>query len=293
MNINSLNPVSPVFKGRTLPEFVNCHYINIEHSREHPIFLHMHENRLELYMVLEGEARYFIDDKFYLLQKGDIAVINQGVSHGESPLSNEANSSISIGISNLFIDGMPENCLADGTSDPIIHTRLLSDSISGIFKTIYVFSADMEHLDRTVNSLTTSLVLMVHQGLKSNSRRMIRDDQVSEYTLAKSIQHYLDENYRNDMKLDDIFENLHLSVSYASHIFKKYFNVSPKKYILEHRLGEAQQMLQSSNLSIVEISEKIGFGSPNHFITIFRKYTGCTPRQYQISFQEMKLKDRF
>ncbi len=78
MSINSLNPVSPVFKGRTLPRFVNSHYINMDHRRAYSVFLHNHVHHLELYMVLEGQARYFIDDKYYTLQRGDIAIINQG-----------------------------------------------------------------------------------------------------------------------------------------------------------------------------------------------------------------------
>lgn len=293
MSINSLNPVSPVFKGRTLPRFVNSHYINIDHSRAYSVFLHKHVHHLELYMVLEGQARYFIDDKYYTLQKGDIAIINQRVTHGESPMSSMGNSSISVGVSNLFMDGMQENCLTDNTVDPVVHTQLLSDSVSGIFKTINVFSADMGHLSRAVNSLTTSLVLIVREGLQSNSQRTIQADHISEYRLAKEIQSYLDENYRNGMDLDDIFDKLHLSVSYAAAIFKKYFNVSPKKYILEHRLGEAQQMLQSTDLSVADIAERTGFNSSNHFITIFRKYIGCTPKQYHINFREMTMDDRF
>jgi len=115
MSINFLNPVSPVFKGRTLPRFVNSHYINMDHRRAYSVFLHNHVHHLELYMVLEGQARYFIDDKYYTLQRGDIAIINQGVIHGESPMSGTGNSSISVGVSNLFIDDMQENCMTDHT----------------------------------------------------------------------------------------------------------------------------------------------------------------------------------
>lgn len=190
MSINSLNPVSPVFKGRTLPRFVNSHYINIDHSRAYSVFLHKHVHHLELYMVLEGQARYFQDDQCFFSRHG------ASEPGGEQP----------------------------------------------------------DHVSCTI----------VREGLQSNSQRTIQADHISEYRLAKEIQSYLDENYRNGMNLDDIFDKLHLSVSYAAAIFKKYFNVSPKKYILEHRLGEAQQMLQSTDLSVADIAERTGFNSPNH-----------------------------
>jgi YesN/AraC family two-component response regulator len=56
-----------------------------------------------------------------------------------------------------------------------------------------------------------------------------------------------------------------------------------KEYITKLRLEKAKSLIENTNLTIAEISEKTGFASQSYFSTAFKNYTGMTPSQYKKS----------
>jgi two-component system response regulator YesN len=52
-------------------------------------------------------------------------------------------------------------------------------------------------------------------------------------------------------------------------------------YIAKKRIEKAQQYLMDTSLRIYEISDKIGYSSPEYFCRVFKKITGMSPRQYR------------
>lgn len=85
-----------------------------------------------------------------------------------------------------------------------------------------------------------------------------------------------------------IFKNLtveeraflsNLSVSSFKRKFKEVFQDSPAHWLREQRLKRAKVLLNSTDKNIAEISYKVGFESPSHFIHIFKKKYGTTPKK--------------
>ena len=64
-------------------------------------------------------------------------------------------------------------------------------------------------------------------------------------------------------------------------LFKKTYNIYFKDYLLQVRIEEAKKLLKRSDLRIYEVAEKVGFGSPDYFVTQFEKKVGSTPSQYR------------
>lgn len=64
-------------------------------------------------------------------------------------------------------------------------------------------------------------------------------------------------------------------------LFKKYFNMSPKEYIIKVKLENAQFLLANSSDTVAAISENLSFNSPSHFIDCFKKHFGVTPTEYR------------
>ncbi len=83
------------------------------------------------------------------------------------------------------------------------------------------------------------------------------------------------------ISLDVICEKMHLSKYYFSHLFKRYYGVSPMNYILRLKLSQSQQFLQYSDLKISTIAKECGFSSPSHFSVAFRREYGVTPENYR------------
>ena len=61
-----------------------------------------------------------------------------------------------------------------------------------------------------------------------------------------------------------------------------------KEYITRIRLEKAKHLLETTSLSIAEISDMTGFSSQGYFSTAFKAYTGMTPREYKKNSEQPK-----
>ena len=95
------------------------------------------------------------------------------------------------------------------------------------------------------------------------------------------ILQYCSENYRNDINIDSVARELHISRSYISHIFSEKLKINFRDYINSLRVSCAQNILKKSEDSITEIAGRAGFDSVRTFNRAFLKYTGTTPSEYR------------
>ena len=74
---------------------------------------------------------------------------------------------------------------------------------------------------------------------------------------------------------------VHLSVNYLRNIFKEGTGTSLSVYITQRKLELICSLLVESDMSLNEISDKLGFSTKNYFFTFFKKHTGMTPGDYR------------
>lgn len=99
--------------------------------------------------------------------------------------------------------------------------------------------------------------------------------------LLLSITDYIENNLSSTITIEDLSNQAHTSPSNLYHIFKKQFGVSPISYLNNLRLSLSAEYLLSSDLSISEISEKVGFSDPFYFSKAFKKAYSLSPREYR------------
>ncbi len=92
---------------------------------------------------------------------------------------------------------------------------------------------------------------------------------------------YIHENLHNDISESKLATMCGYCNNHFRSIFKKYFNLNPKDYILKVKLEKAAFLLIHSNESVSNISEELNFYSPSHFISCFKKRFGFTPVEYR------------
>ncbi|MBE6661893.1 MAG: helix-turn-helix domain-containing protein [Ruminococcaceae bacterium] len=102
---------------------------------------------------------------------------------------------------------------------------------------------------------------------KSDSMRLILD--------------YCAKNYSENLSLASLGESLHLSKYYISHLFSDQFHMSFSDYINTLRLAEACRYLESTDRSVTEISELVGFGTPRTFNRVFQKHYNLSPTEFR------------
>lgn len=96
-----------------------------------------------------------------------------------------------------------------------------------------------------------------------------------------TILDFIKNNYNKHITIQSISAECNINANYLSQLFKKEMGMTLVKYITKLRIMYACNLLDSTNLSINEISEKCGYDDYFYFIRIFKKVTDTTPNQYR------------
>lgn len=119
-----------------------------------------------------------------------------------------------------------------------------------------------------------------------------RRDRAETGTLGRQVQAFIDRHFSEPLTLQDMGRALHVSPYYLSHVFKEASGYSPMQYLLRRRIGEAQNLLISTDLPMARIAERVGFETQNYFNLQFSKHVGMPPGKYRESFVGKKREGR-
>ena len=98
---------------------------------------------------------------------------------------------------------------------------------------------------------------------------------------VREVQAFLQANLHRDVDLEAIAAEASLSPYYFSRAFTAYVGVPPYRYLIRLRIERAQELLRTSELTVTQICQRVGFHSLSHFTTTFHRYTGTTPTGYR------------
>lgn len=114
------------------------------------------------------------------------------------------------------------------------------------------------------------------------------EDLGSQYTmrqkerLSYKIKKIIEENYNQHfLGLCYISEQVGVSTSYVSKVFKEEYGIGVVEYMNELRIKAAKKLMEKEGITIKEVAEQVGFTSDIHFIRIFKKYENITPGVYK------------
>ena len=92
-------------------------------------------------------------------------------------------------------------------------------------------------------------------------------------------------NYDGALSVSSIAEMLHINPCYLSRVFKEKIGMSPKEYILQHKINRAKELLESTELSVTEIAHSVGITDSLYFSRIFKSKCKLTPSEYRAGFK--------
>ena len=101
----------------------------------------------------------------------------------------------------------------------------------------------------------------------------------SKYKKLKPAIEFIEQNFDKSFSIDDLSRLCNYSQPRFFNLFKEVTGVTPISYKQNIAVQHALKFLSETNLSIEDISERLGFSSANYFRTVFFKYTGKTPKQ--------------
>ena len=122
-----------------------------------------------------------------------------------------------------------------------------------------------------------------------SSSPFARIDTHSESRRVQNIQQYINENYKQDIRLPVLAQMAGMSAVAFSRFFKARTGTSLSDYIIDVRLGHASQMLVQTSTPVADICFECGFNNLSNFNRIFKKKKGCSPQEYRKQFKKKDL----
>ena len=124
--------------------------------------------------------------------------------------------------------------------------------------------------------LVATLLLELKDLCKQQQAQGGENGRVSNH-IVEQIQTYIAEHYAEKLTLTGIASQFYISPYYLSRLFKKSINLSLA----------AQNLIEKTNESISDISEKTGFLTTAHFRRVFKDATGLSPQQYRQYYKRL------
>jgi|GEM_PF-326845 len=116
-----------------------------------------------------------------------------------------------------------------------------------------------------------------------NTMEMMTKIEFSDSGLFKKVISYIKGHYNENIGVERIARHVCLSPSYLIHRFKKQFGMNLTECIAMIRIENAKVLLKSTNASIGAIAHEVGYQDQCYFTKVFKKHTGCTPKEYRKS----------
>lgn len=268
---------------------------DFSHFQNGYICWHWHDE-VQFTLIIEGEFTCQIGSEKVILKPGESIFFNSCVLHQIQPNQKASGKLYSFIWQADILAGNPEcdvykNCIA----------YLLRSE-----QKYFVFDRENPNCKQMGNALTR-IVNYMSEKQSFYQMRVYNQlskiwlglcDCASDYTLTerskpsyvqgakdeervKNALLFMEENYGEDISLDDIAKAAMTSRSELCKSFRRTLDTSPKEFLLQYRIRQSLLLLENLDLRIADISEMTGFSSPSHFSSCFLKQVGCTPLQYR------------
>jgi len=139
-----------------------------------------------------------------------------------------------------------------------------------------------QHSNESSFHLIGHLYLAIDYLTKSSYSRMtVKGGKLSDFYVREALS-FIEQNFQNDISVEDISEFCNLNRSYLGKIFRNAVGNSPQIFLINYRMSKAAELLKLTNLSIHDISNAVGYPNQLHFSRAFKNVYSISPRQWRI-----------
>jgi len=243
-----------------------------------PRVMHKHDDRFEVMFIRSGSGIYNIDGRGYDVKQGDIMLFNANVLHDESPDASDDLLIFSCGVEQLKVYGLPLNVLTTRAQPAVMPSGEFYDEICQLFDQMWAHVNSKRLFSAEIGDNLLSVLLLLCRNIWIENKQ---EQESNNTLLGQRIKDYIDNHYKEDIALSSITAALNMNQFYLAHVFKDYSGYSPKQYQTRRRIGEAQNLLLSTNLGVTEVANAVGYDNVNNFHRIFHNLVGIPPARYK------------
>ena len=92
---------------------------------------------------------------------------------------------------------------------------------------------------------------------------------------------YMQEHYREAVRVKDVADFVGLNRSYLTNSFKKILGETPQEYLIRLRMEKAEELLKTTQEPVAEIAALVGYEDPLTFSKVFKRERGISPKEYR------------
>ena len=259
---------------------------------------HWH-NSFELIEVVEGKFFCNVDGSEFLINKGNICIINRGRLHH---IYTEDHNAFKCRKKTIIFN--PDYFIKDeNIYEKYILPLLEKDAFAHIqFNIKKGIGLDINTLMKEIEALEDekpigyeleeySLIYKVIRYLYlayQSSKQTIHTAYDANVQIQRNMTSFIHEHFGSKIGLEDIAEAGQVSKSTCIRLFHKYTGKSPIDFLNSYRLQMSAEKLVATSEQITEIAYACGFGQPSYFNRLFLKEYNITPNQYRKQHARMK-----
>lgn len=246
---------------------------------------HSHD-RYELYYLLSGTQKFFIQHTVHAMRPHDLALISPGLLHRTTYSQVSTHERIVIMFDPCYISAITDVC-PDMMKDHFLGTPCLhipETSHEEIMQTMNHLFAEFEQKDEFSTILISQSLcrlivqlkrLKLEEHLPASAPLTPQDEAIGKAAF------FISQSYWQSITLEDAAREANLNPTYFSRKFKAVTGFGFKEYLTQIRIQKAAYELLHTSDSITDIATRCGFENSNYFGDLFYKVNGASPRAYR------------
>ena len=139
----------------------------------------------------------------------------------------------------------------------------------------------VNHKDASPFHLIGHLYLFIDSLVRSStSAKLGMGNSLRDFYIKEAFS-FIEQNFQNDISVEDIAASCGLNRSYFGKIFHENMGKSPQEFLISYRMTKATELLKLTGLSIADIGNAVGYPNQHHFSRAFKNVYGIPPRQWR------------
>ena len=227
----------------------------------------------QLLFATKGEGRLIMQGKTHVLKGGMVFFLPKNIPHEYYPVDSEWDTHWVV-IDGTAVDNLVESLgMAEGI---VVEISNISELIAKFNKIRAVLDNDRFYGSYLASAYAYEYLIEVFRFIKRNEHHASTSNSSVDAAIV-----YIEQNYQNNIRLEDLCDAAGVSKQHLCRLFKSTLQMRPMEYVTKVRIQHAKSLLITTNHSIKEIAEMVGFSDNSYFAMLFSRHEFMSPIEYR------------